>query len=109
MDNDLWIADLDSFARGRLRDVARGAETPALAALMTEKYGLGLAQAAALIGERALANALVADLDRLVAAIDPQFLCNRQRRWAARPAGLSFGETDGTGSAGVAQDGSENA
>ena len=52
----------------RQRDVQRGAETPELAGLIVDEYGRGLAK-----------------------AIDPTVTENRQRRWAARPAGLQIG------------------
>ena len=37
--------DLESYAKSRMNDVARGAETPELAGLLVQKYGYGLAKA----------------------------------------------------------------
>ncbi|VWC40305.1 hypothetical protein BLA23254_06914 [Burkholderia lata] len=45
------IDEIQNYAAGRRSDVARGAETPAFAALMVEKYGEGLAKAAHLLAK----------------------------------------------------------
>ncbi|RQY14864.1 hypothetical protein DF117_27425 [Burkholderia stagnalis] len=82
------IEEIQSYADGRKSDVARGAETPALAALMVEKYGEGLATAVHLMG--ADNSHLMRELDRLVREIDPQYPKHRQYRFEARPAGLSI-------------------
>lgn len=82
------IEEIQNYADGRKSDVARGAETPALAALLVEKYGEGLATAAHLMG--ANNSHLMRELDRLVCEIDPQYPKHRQYRFEARPAGLSL-------------------
>jgi hypothetical protein len=80
------LTELRSYAASRSKDVTRGAETPELAALLVEKYGEGMARAARLLDldDRELS----AELQRLTLQIDPQLATNREKRWAARPAGL---------------------
>ncbi len=43
------IEEFRGYAHSRKNDVARGAETPALAALLVEKYGYGMVKAAQLL------------------------------------------------------------
>lgn len=88
------IAEIRDYAKGRKSDIARGAESPALASLMVEKYGYGLMKAADLL---ALADSdlLTAEVDRLVVEIDPQHRKHQQYRWGSRPAGLSITDADG--------------
>jgi hypothetical protein len=89
------IAEIEHYAIGRKSDVARGAETPALASLMVEKFGYGLVKAADLLG-LADSSLLTAGVDRLVVEIDPQYRKHQQCRWDSRPAGLSIVDADGT-------------
>lgn len=84
---DRLVAAIQEYAQGRRCDIARGAETPALASLMVEKYGYGLMKAADLIGVTNT-EILTAEVDRLVAEIDPEYRKHRQYRWDSRPAGL---------------------
>lgn len=88
------IAEIREYAQGRKADVARGAETPALASLMVEKFGYGLMRAADVL---ALPDSLLltAEVDRLVVEIDPQYRKHQQFRWDSRPAGLSVTDADG--------------
>lgn len=88
------IAAFKEYAEGRKREVARGAETPALASLMIEKYGYGLIKAAEVLEVSEL-NLLTAEVDRLVAEIDPQHRKHQQYRWESRPAGLSITNQEG--------------
>lgn len=83
--------EIRSHAASRMNDVARGAETPELAALLVEKYGMGLAKAAALAADvfDVPAPDLTAEVDRVVAEIDPDAQSHRAKRWAQRPAGLT--------------------
>lgn len=90
----LWqrlAEEIRSHASSRMNDVARGAETPELAALLVEKYGMGLAKAAALAADvfDVPAPDLTREVDRLVAEIDPDTKAHREKRWAQRPAGLT--------------------
>ena len=90
----LWqrlAEEIKSHALSRMRDVARGAETPELAGLLVEKYGMGLAKAAALAADvfDVPAPDLTRDVDKLVAEIDPDAKAHREKRWAQRPAGLT--------------------
>ena len=89
------INEIEHYATGRKSDVARGAETPALASLMVEKFGYGLVKAADLLG-LADSSLLTAAVDRLVVEIDPQHRKHQQYRWDSRPAGLSIADSDGT-------------
>lgn len=88
------LGEINEYAHGRKSDVARGAETPALASLMVEKYGYGLMKAAHLLGV-ADSELLTAEVDRLVAEIDPEHRKHQQYRWESRPAGLSVTNPDG--------------
>lgn len=89
------LAELRLYANGRKTDIARGAESPALAGLMVEKYGYGLMKAADVMGV-ADVHLLTAEVDRLVNEIDPQHRKHQQYRWDSRPAGLSVTDADGT-------------
>jgi hypothetical protein len=82
------IDEIQRYADGRKSDVARGAETPALAALMVEKFGEGMATTLHLMG--ADNGDFMRELDRLVREIDPQYPKHRQYRFDARPAGLAI-------------------
>ncbi|MBW3512046.1 hypothetical protein [Janthinobacterium sp. NKUCC06_STL] len=89
---DTARADLDAYAASRKRDVARGAETPELAALLVQKYGYGLAKAVRLAAELAdhpLPD-LIADVDRAVAEIDQDWRVNQVLRFESRPASISY-------------------
>jgi len=80
------VAEVESYAASRRNDVARGAETAELAAVLVDKYGAGLAKALAITG---IDSTVQAETDRLVRAIDPEFDAHRKARWAERPAGLT--------------------
>jgi hypothetical protein len=83
------IEEIQRYAGKRVHDVTRGAETPALAALMVEKFGEGLVKAGYLLGvERA--DALRHEIDRLVREIDSEYPAHLQCRFEARPAGLAI-------------------
>ena len=82
--------DLESYAKSRMNDVARGAETPELAGLLVQKYGYGLAKALQLACELAdfPAPSLISEVDRYVANIDPLWRENQIRRFESRPASI---------------------
>jgi hypothetical protein len=86
------IEAIQRYAGNRVNDVARGAETPALAALMVEKFGEGLMKAAYLLGVDH-GDDLKHEIDRLVREIDPQYPTHVQYRFEARPAGLAINGT----------------
>ncbi|KSQ21776.1 hypothetical protein APB26_32880 [Pseudomonas aeruginosa] len=79
------LRKLDEYAAGRRSDVGRGAESPHLAALMLQKYGYGLCDAAEAI-EPGGSLVKYSDVDALVEEIDPNWRENAKKRWAARPA-----------------------
>lgn len=89
------VAELRQYADGRKSDVRLGAETPALASLMVEKFGYGLNKAASALGV-ADSALLTAEVDRLVMEIDPEHRQHQQARWDSRPAALSVTNPDGT-------------
>ncbi|MGH9159618.1 MAG: hypothetical protein ACRD2X_06490 [Vicinamibacteraceae bacterium] len=74
------IEEIRLYAQGRARDVARGAETPELAALLVDKYCQGMAKALHIAG---VDSAVRAEGERLVREIDPEFDAHRESRWAA--------------------------
>lgn len=80
------MADIRQYAQSRANDVARGAETPELAALLVDKYCEGMAKALYIAG---FDSAVRAEGDRLAREIDPEFDAHREARWAARPASLT--------------------
>jgi hypothetical protein len=80
---------IQRYAGNRLSDVARGAATPALAALMVEKFGEGIVKAAHLLGVEGSGD-IEREIDRLVRKIDPQYPTHLQYRFEARPAGLAI-------------------
>jgi hypothetical protein len=84
--NEDLLRELKTYADGRKQDVKRGAETPELAALLVEKYAWGVASALKVL--EFPARNFIVEADRLVLEIDPKFMENKHRRWAARPAGL---------------------
>lgn len=91
MQNEKVISDLTEkireYAAGRAKDVARGTETPWLAALLLQKYGLGLLHGATIaLGGSAFSAAV---LDEETAKIDPEWREHNKQRWEARPAGIS--------------------
>jgi hypothetical protein len=83
------IEVIQHYAAHRLGDVARGAETPALAALMVEKFGEGIAKATRVLGIGG-ADELWREIDRLVRQVDPHYPTHLQYRFEARPAGLAI-------------------
>lgn len=75
------------YAEGRAKDVARGAETPRLAALLLQKYGQGVIDAVTAIYDTPrAADAISRALDEATQKIDPQWQEHNRERWAARPA-----------------------
>jgi len=83
------------YARSRANDVAKGAETPRLAALLLQKYGQGLVDAVALIfGSPRAADPLTLALDEEAAKIDPDYWKqHNSERWAGRPADVVWPPT----------------
>jgi hypothetical protein len=86
------LRELRSYADGRKASVARNAETEALAGLLLEKFGYGLATAARIAAELLDVPApdLITEVERSVEQVDPRAKKNREKRRAARPAGISI-------------------
>jgi hypothetical protein len=81
------IRAVKDFADGRVKDVARRAETPKLAALLVQKYGLGVVDAAAAIFESPRTVGPIGEVvDEETAKIDPLWREHARERWAGRPA-----------------------
>jgi hypothetical protein len=76
------VREVQRYASGRSRDVERGAETPRLAALLLQKYGLGESPRAA--------DPILYALDAETERIDPEWRENHRLRWAARPADIAI-------------------
>lgn len=85
---ELLRREARSAAQGRLSDVQRGAETPAVAAALFDKFGAGLCCATHILGLDS--GTLQREVDALAREIDPDFDANRKARWEARPAAFSF-------------------
>lgn len=88
MDNKLVVErvvrQVQEFAAGRANDVARGAETPRLAALLVQKYGRGMADAiATAFDSPRAADSINQVLDEETAKIDPLWREHDRERWAA--------------------------
>jgi hypothetical protein len=84
------LAKLAEYAQGRISDVKRGAETAELAALLLQKYGYGLCDALAVCYPESGPCPTYHDVDRMVESIDPDWRESARKRWAAKPAGISF-------------------
>ncbi|MGV2886200.1 hypothetical protein [Paenibacillus taichungensis] len=92
---DRLILEVKEYASGRAKDVARGAETPRLAALLLQKYGSGVTKAVSLIFDSPrAADPISKVLDEETAKIDPQWREHNQERWAGRPADITCSGTD---------------
>jgi len=82
------------YAKRRENDVRRGAESPHLAALLVQKYGLGILDTAFLFLDTigglqnvgTILNELGKTVDDAVVKIDPLWREHAQERWAMRPA-----------------------
>lgn len=74
-------------AASRRATVARGAETPELAATLLEKFGYALVKAAHIAG---IPSDLMHEVDRTVQEIDPAFEAHRKARWASSPAAITY-------------------
>ncbi|RRJ54961.1 hypothetical protein EHV15_35930 [Paenibacillus oralis] len=88
---DRLVLKVKEYADGRARDVARGAETPRLAALLLQKYGSGVIDTVSLILDTPrAADPISKILDEETARIDPQWREHDRERWLGRPADLTY-------------------
>lgn len=87
-----WLDELRrevrSAAEGRTSDVQRGAESPAVAAALFDKFGGGICAAAHVLGLDT--GGLQREVDALARQIDPDFDAHPKARWAARQGAFSF-------------------
>ena len=89
------VRELQDYARGREQDVARGAETARLAALLLQKYGFGMAKAVEVACDSPRAADLIMSvLDAETIKIDPDWHEHDRARWSARPADLAITQVD---------------
>jgi len=71
---DALVRRVKDYARGRAQNVSRGAETPHLAALLLQKYGMGVIEAVSVIFDTPrAADPITQVLDQETAKIDPQW------------------------------------
>lgn len=83
------IKQIRDYANGRKADIARGAETPTLAALLLQKYGFGLADAVNIFYDNLRASdILIQVLDEETSKIDPQWREHNKERWTGQPADI---------------------
>lgn len=81
------VQQVKDYANGRTKDVARGAETPRLAAVLVQKYGRGVTDAVATIFDSPrAADPILKAVDEETAKIDPLWREHDKDRWAGRPA-----------------------
>lgn len=81
------VRQVKDYASGRAKDVARGAETPRLAALLMQQYGRGLVDAVSAIYDTPRAADPISNVvDEETAKIDPLWREHDRERWAGRPA-----------------------
>lgn len=81
------VRQVREYASGRASDVARGAETPRLAALLVQKYGRGVVDAVIAVFDSARAADPIASIvDDETAKIDPLWREHDRERWNGRPA-----------------------
>lgn len=81
------VRQVREYANGRASDVARGAETPRLAALLVQKYGRGVVDAvAAIYDSQRAADPISKVVEEETAKIDPLWREHDRERWAGRPA-----------------------
>lgn len=81
------MQQVQEYAAGRATDVARGAETPHLAALLVQKYALGVTDAVGVVFQNSRAADRIQLLaDEEVAKIDPLWREHARERWSGRPA-----------------------
>lgn len=84
------LEQVREYGAHRAKAVARGLETPRLAALLVQKYGQGVADAARLILGRRASREVMLAVDKAVERLDPDWRAHIRLRWESRPADLSF-------------------
>lgn len=84
------------YAQSRKFEVARGTETPRLAATLLRQYGEALADAASFLGAPVeVASGLRRMIDQQSTDIDPQWLRHQWERQAAKRADLVISQVTG--------------
>ena len=86
------MLEIENYANARKRDIDRGAETPRLAALMVEKYALGIIKGLEIVAhsfDRAIPQ-LPRTLDEVILEICPEFHAETKARYEAMPADLVY-------------------
>ncbi|MNW32191.1 hypothetical protein D3C74_91290 [compost metagenome] len=89
---DKLVQKVISYAKSKAQDVDRGKESPRLAALLLQKYGVGVVDAAAVIFDTPrAADPIYRVLDEETVKIDPLWREHNKERWQSSPADLFFG------------------
>lgn len=85
------VFELKSYAESRKNNVVNGIETPALAALLFEKYSIGMADTLKQFDGEFLeiSNEIIKISDQICEEIDPNFIKNRKTRWKNKRITLS--------------------
>jgi len=87
------IARLKIERDGRMSAIVLGRESPALAALILQKFGRGLETALTLIEDAdgiSTMPKITNVVDALVRSVDPDIDTHQHERWNARPADLDL-------------------
>lgn len=80
---NMLIRQVEEYAAGKIGDVARGSETPRLAALLMQKYGRGIVDAVALLCDKpGIADLISHAVDKAASEIDPAWREHDRARWA---------------------------
>ncbi|WP_026431863.1 hypothetical protein [Paracidovorax oryzae] len=80
---NLLIRQVEEYAAGKIGDVARGSETPRLAALLMQKYGRGIVDAVAVVfDDPRIADPISTAVDEATSEIDPAWREHDRERWA---------------------------
>lgn len=80
---NMLIRQVEEYAASKIGDVARGSETPRLAALLMQKYGRGIVDAVALVYDNPrIADPISKAVDEAISEIDPAWREHDRDRWA---------------------------
>lgn len=83
------VKRVQEYASGREASIARGAETPHIAALLLQKYGNGIIDGVTVVfNSPRAADPISQVLDEEMSKIDPQWREHAKERLAGRPADL---------------------
>jgi hypothetical protein len=84
------ITLIQKYGSDRAKAVSDGLETMRLAALLVQKYGVGVADLIGQLHGTFAKTYVTAACDRVVESIDPEWRENGRKRWSAKPADLAL-------------------